>query len=147
MLTTLEIQAGTDRLTAGKLKEEDVTSLVLVFRVLFAGLEESYDYKFKEKLLELSDIGNTEKRAAQVAAILIKLQNFGFGVSELTGQRGAGVKFKEMDRYIEHVLFAFASIYPVPAEFSKTDIKRAILLGSYESSVGSYSGSLNAERV
>lgn len=149
MLNNAEIAAGELRLTAGKLKPEDVNSLVSIFRVIFAGLEEKYNYQYKEKLTALD---NSEKEAGQVAAVLIKLQTFGFGVAELTGQRGAGVKFKQLDRYIQHALFAFAKIYPVPAEFSLFDIKRAILLGGFSTdsefnnSSGGASQSVNAGR-
>lgn len=133
MLTPTEITNGNLRLTLGKLKSEDVSGLVSLFRLILAGLEERYNYQYKQKLELLDDNADAGKNAAQVAAILIKLETFGFGVAELTGQRGSGVKFKQLDRYIQHVLFAFSKIYPVPAEFSIFEIKRAILLGSFSS--------------
>lgn len=123
MLTDQEITNGTGRLTAGKLKPVDVSKLVKVFRMTFTNLETQNNYDFKAKLESVDDTSNQEKNAAQIAAALSKMEALGFGSPELGGGRST-IKYKQAEEYLDWILFAFATIYPIPPEFSKVELMR-----------------------
>lgn len=122
MLTATQITAGTARLVAGKLAAVDVDQLVSVFRMFFADLEGQYEYDFQGKLEELDDTGNSDKKAAQVAACIIKLEELGFGVASLVGN----LNYKEKDEYQQYVIIAFTKLYPLPKEFAIVDNRRRV---------------------
>ena len=115
MLTAAQITAGSARLESGKLSQSDVDQLVSVFRMFFGSLETKYSYQFESKLEDLDDTGNAEKKAAQVAACIIKMEELGFGVASLVGE----LNYKEKDEYQQYVIIAFSKLYPLPDEMSK----------------------------
>lgn len=120
MLTAAQIAAGTARLVDGKLTQDDVDQFVTVFRMFIGSLETTYGYEFETKLEALDDTGNTEKKAAQVAACAIILEELGFGVAEVKGN----TNFREKDEYWQYVMIAFSKLYPIPPELSTWDLKR-----------------------
>lgn len=131
MLTSAQIQAGRDRLVSDQLTALDVDQLVSIFRMFFGDLEEKYSYDFEGMLTALSDSGNAKEPAAQVAACLVILEELGFGVTRLEGGRKA-VYFSEKEEYWQYVCIAFTKIYPLPAEMSTYDLRRAMFQRSRE---------------
>ena len=135
MLTDSEITAGSARLQANKLKPTDVSMMASMFERIFAGLQEKYGYDFKGKLAALDDAATDSKDAAQVAAIMTKLEVLGFGVAEIIGGRG-GLRYRERTEALELILYAFSKIYPIPAEFASFDLMVASFVGSRPVSQG-----------
>lgn len=120
MLTSTQIDAGTLRLTEDKLKPVDVDSLVSVFRMFLADLEARYGYDLRGSLESLDDSLDAYKKAAQVAACLIKMEELNFGVASLTGE----LNYKEKDEYFQYVVIAFSKIYTIPIEWSQYEWKK-----------------------
>lgn len=125
MLTPTEITAGVARLQDSKtLKPEDISLLSSVFEMVFAGLTSIYTYEYEDELAELDDSANTKKKAAQVAACIIKLEDLGFLGAKLSGGR-SGIDYSQDAEYLKIVLFAFSKIYPIPKEFASFSLKYA----------------------
>lgn len=133
MLTDAEIIAGQARLQSDKLKPADQSKMASAFELVMAGVSSRASYDFKGKLSALTDAGNSEKNAAQMAAICIKLEALGFGVGELQGR----VRFKQQDQFIKLVLFAFSKIYPIPPEFASFSMTIAAFM-QRRASTGSF---------
>lgn len=127
MLTPEEVTAGTARLTANKLKNEDADKMASIFRRVFAGIEQREGWNFLTELQAVTDAGNDLKQAAQIVACLTKLEELGFAVGELTGSGRSGLKLSEKELSLEYVLFAFSKLHPIPQEFSGIDLRRLLL--------------------
>ena len=130
MLTPEEVTAGTARLTANKLKNEDADKMASIFRRVFAGIEQREGWNFLTELQAVTDAGNDLKQAAQIAACLAKLEELGFAVGELTGSGRSGLKLSEKELSLEYVLYAFSKLHPIPQEFSGIDLRRLLLTRS-----------------
>jgi hypothetical protein len=117
MLTDTEITAGTARLTAGKLSGSDVDSLVSTFRLLLGPLEDTYDMNLVEDLEALDDTTNTRKKAAKMAACLIRLIAEDFGVSYLTG----GFENSDYDQRRLFTIYALSILYKIPPELMDSE--------------------------
>lgn len=116
MFTPTEITAGTARLVAGQLTDRDVSALVTLMRKYFKHLETVYSYEYETKFSALTDADNDKKVCAEIAACLIKLEEFTFGsAAEMQGGSDA-IYFKEKSRYFEYVEICFTKIYPMPEE-------------------------------
>jgi hypothetical protein len=120
MLTLDQISDGALRLTLGKLNPGDVDSLVSVFQMFLAELEQKYGYKLRKKLEELDDTLDDYQKAAQVAACIIKLEELSYGVASFTGD----LSYKEKDEYFQYVIIAFSKIYSIPIEWSQYSLSR-----------------------
>lgn len=130
MLTQTEITAGSARLVNNVLTATDVDALTSVFNTMFAGLIEGKGYEFAAALAALDDsISSTGKQAAQVAAVITKLEELEFTGGALTGGR-SGLTYTQMDEYKRLVLYAFSKIYAIPPEFGVFDLRRASWLRS-----------------
>src|ERR1035437_8236182 len=116
MLTDTEITAGNSRLTAGKLSGSDVDSLVSTFRLLLGPLEDLYQMDLITDLEALNDTSNTRKKAAKLAACLIRLIAEDFGVSNFTGS----YENSDYDQRRLFTIYALSILYKVPAELLDT---------------------------
>ncbi len=123
MLTPEEIESADDRLEDGKLSLLDIDKLVTVFRLLVGALETVYRYKFVTKLSVLTDEDNNFQKCAQLVACLIKMEELGFPVGELTGS-SFGIKASEHVEFRGYALYAFSKIYPLPPELTGFVIQR-----------------------
>lgn len=110
--------AGTARLINGKLTLTDVDSLVSTFRLLLGPLETTGNYNLEADLISLDDTGNDRKRAAKMAACLVRLINEDFGVADLTGE----LQNSDEEQRNLFTLFAFSILYPIPAELLYRDL-------------------------
>lgn len=130
MLTDAEITAAASRLNTGKLTESDVDSLVSAFRLLLGPLEVTYNYDLVTDLEALDDTANTRKKAAKLAAILIRLQAEDFGVASLLGD------FENLDSEQRRLLIAygFTILYTLPAELAYLDLISRAMIGRVNSS-------------
>lgn len=118
MLTAAEISAGTTRLTANKLKTSDKETLLSVIRLYLKSSAANFP-DIGARLDALTD-SSESKTAAKLASILTKIEETGFGVSELTGGR-SGLKFSEQDELGMQIRFALALLgYDIPEDFSGT---------------------------
>jgi hypothetical protein len=116
MLTAAEISAGSTRLTANKLKTSDKETLLSVFRLYLKSAAVNFS-DISARLDTLTDTADI-KTAAKLAAVLTKIEETGFGVSELTGGR-SGLKFKEADELSFQIRFALTLLgYDLPESFS-----------------------------
>ncbi len=136
MLTSAQITAGVTRLNSGKLSDVDVdqTTSILEMDSFFGSLVKAYGYQFKTKLAEFDDTGNQDQICAQIAACLNKMEELGFGVSELPGSRLDGLKYKEKDEYWQYVQIIFLKMYTMPIELSKFPLgRKPVVSGSVQS--------------
>jgi hypothetical protein len=116
MLAALEIAAGSGRLNANKLKTSDKETLLSVFRLYLKSAAVNFT-DIGSRLDVLTDTADV-KTAAKLAAILTKIEETGFGVSELTGGR-SGLKFREADELSLQIRFALTLLgYDLPESFS-----------------------------
>lgn len=116
MLTAAEIAAGSLRLNANKLKASDKETLSSVFRLYLKSIAVNYS-DLNARLSALTDTSDV-KTAAKLAAILIKIEDSGFAVGELSGGRG-GLKFSQQNQMALQVRFALTLLgYDLPEDFS-----------------------------
>jgi hypothetical protein len=127
MLTPAEITTGTARLSSGKLSPVDIENLVSAFDMTFAGLDLDHDYH--TDLAELDDDSDPAKKAAQIAAVITKLEDMGFTGALMSGGKSA-LTYSEKEEYLRLVLFAFSKLYTIPKEFSIFDMRRGRYFGS-----------------
>ncbi len=118
MLTPLEITDAESRLVNGRISLLDVDKLVSTFRRVMGILEVVNNYHFEDKLTALDDTNNPRKPCAQIVACLIRMEELGFPVGELTGS-SFGIKGSEKDEFLNYALYAFSKIYPIPSEFNQ----------------------------
>lgn len=119
MLTDAEITAaGTARLTAGKLSGSDVDSLVSTFRLLLGPLEDTYEMDLVGDLEALDDTANDRKKAAKMAACLVRLINEDFGVATLTD----GLDNSDDDQRRLFTIYALSILYKIPVELAYFDL-------------------------
>lgn len=122
MLTTAQIDAGAARLDTDKLRAEDIDKTVDVMKMFFQDLASDYDWA--TKLAGLDDAADTARKAAQVAACIIILEELGFGVAIMNGGRDA-INFKEKDEYWQYVeIIHFKCGYTLPAVFTTYSLAR-----------------------
>lgn len=133
MLTSEQITAGTARLVSGKLTGEDVGKLAPSMRAFFGSLATTYSWDFDEKLAEMDDDSDPGKKAAQVAAMLIAMEDeeLGFGVARLTG----AMEYSETDAFAKYMKNILALMYPVPEELSTWDLRRRPRTSAKSSSI------------
>lgn len=120
MLTQDQIDAGDDRLVAGKITAKDINKIVSAMRLFFYDLETLKKYKWADKLAELDDSADPDSQqvAAQCTGALIIMEELGFGVGSMNGGRDA-ISFKEKDEYWQYVAFIHTKFYELPVEFSQ----------------------------
>ena len=126
MLTDTQIDAGEARLDSGTklLKDDDVMKTVAVLRMFLGSLETIYSYDYESKLRALVDTdAATGRKASQVAACLIEMEDLGFPTAALLGGRD-GLQYAEKDDYGNYVYIIFSQLYPIPDELSKWPLGR-----------------------
>lgn len=131
MLTDAEITAaGTARLASGKLSGSDVDSLVSTFRLLLGPLEDVYEMDLVGDLEALDDTGNTRKKAAKLAACLVRLINEDFGVSNLTG----GFENSDDEQRRLFTIYALSILYKIPVELMDAEIFTKVMIAARRTS-------------
>lgn len=130
MLTDAEITAAATRLTTGKLSGSDVDSLVSTFRLLLGPLEDTYKFDLVGDLEALDDTANTRKKAAKMAACLIRLIDEDFGVSNLNGS------FENSDDEQRRLftIYALSIMYKIPLELAYFDLFTRVSIASRRTS-------------
>ncbi len=132
MLTDAEITIAAGRLDTGKLSLSDVDSLISSFRLLLGPLEDTYGYELATDLEAVDDTGNTRKRAAKLAAVLIRLQFEDFGVSDLVGE----LENSDASQRRLLIAYGFSILYRLPIELAYLDLISRTLIGKiYSSSI------------
>lgn len=121
MLTDAEITSAASRLVAGtagshgKLSESDVDSLVSIFRLVLGPLEDQYGYDLYADLEALDDTENTKKKAAKLAACLLRLIDEDFGVARIV----KGIENDDEDQRRLFTIYALSILYKIPVELSE----------------------------
>lgn len=115
MLSDQEIQAAaTARLITGKLTGSDVDDLVSAFRLVLGPLEETLELDLRGDLESLDDTSDTRKKAAKMAACVIRLQNEDFGVASLTGE----LENSDHEQRRLFTIYALGLLYVLPIELT-----------------------------
>jgi hypothetical protein len=135
MLTDAEITSAASRLVNGKLTGSDVDELVSAFRLVLGPLEDTYAQfnNMATQLEAVDDTLNDRKRAAKLAAVVLRLKEEDFGVSDLVGEL---VNSDKEQRKLYSV-YGISILWKVPAELAYLldQVKVYTLIRTYSSSV------------
>jgi hypothetical protein len=116
MLTQTEITDAYPRLQSNKLSVDDQKTLIAIIRLYLKKLSTEF-LDLENRIADVSDADNA-KTASKLAAILIQIEDSGFGVSELKGGR-SGLVFRELDEQSLRIRFAITLLdYDLPETFS-----------------------------
>ena len=116
MIDQTEITAATGRLSVGKIKPDDVETLVAVFRLYIKNKISSFP-DLATRLAAAQD-NNTGKTASKLVAILIQLEEAGFAVAELSGGR-SGLKIRQLDKQNLRLRYGLTLLgYDLPEDFT-----------------------------
>jgi hypothetical protein len=135
MLTDAEITSAVDRLTNGKLSGSDVDELVSAFRLVLGSLEDKYE-RFNNLVSDLEavdDTANDRKRAAKLAAIVLRLKGEDFGVSDLVGE----LENSDTEQRRLFTVYGISILWKVPDELAYLldQVRMYTLTRTYSASV------------
>lgn len=118
MFTDQEISAGVNRLGSGsKLKSRDQRTLLGLFRIYLKDRVSDFP-DLATRLSVVSDSGNPDENAAQLAALVLAFVDSGFSLAELSGGR-SGLQTDKKGEMILKIQYGLTILdYQLPESFS-----------------------------